>query len=124
MYVLLDFISTSNDDTVESQYSDGMIKAAVAGFFVGPLLSAICNVVTNHLQRRVAIKSRAALVQLLYRKAVRMDLAAQESKVGEIVNLMSRSGAHPEFEWKQTPALKAEPGSVPTRNLNGNRRQR
>lgn len=82
MYIVLKY--------VDGDRSDGpIVRWAVGGLFIGPVANAVVQLVMNHLQRRVAIRARAALVQLLYRKALRIDLTAQDAKVGEIVNLMS-----------------------------------
>jgi hypothetical protein len=66
-----------------------VVKAAVGGLFLGPVLAAATTVLQQHLSRRVAIKARAALVQLLYRKSLRIDLAAQ---VGSRVRWHGGSG--------------------------------
>ena len=66
-----------------------LVKWCVAAYFIGPAVNGYCGIISDQLSRRVAIRSRAAMCQLLYRKGLRIDLAAQDTKVGEIVNLMS-----------------------------------
>ena len=62
---------------------------AVAALFAGPAFSAITDVLMNTLEQRVAIRMRASLFVLLYRKGARLDLAASDYRLGEIVSLMS-----------------------------------
>uniref|UniRef100_A0A7S2SS28 ATP-dependent transporter ycf16 n=1 Tax=Rhizochromulina marina TaxID=1034831 RepID=A0A7S2SS28_9STRA len=84
--IVLSWLEHSNSDHPSPNF---VVKLAFGGLFFGPFLSACSSVVQNQLNQRVAIRARAALQQLIYRKALRMDLNAQDSKIGEIVNLMS-----------------------------------
>ena len=80
MYILLQYVEGSTDGPI--------VEWAVAGLGLGPILAASLTVLCTHLNRRVAIRCRAALIQLLYRKALRVDLTAQDSKVKNCLFLL------------------------------------
>ena len=62
---------------------------AVGCLFVGPAGTAVSTLLMNTLSQRVAIRMRGALLALLYRKGARLDLAAADYRLGEVVSIMS-----------------------------------
>ena len=61
----------------------------VGALFVCPILTAALHALTSTLQTKMALRCRAVLIRLIYRKALRIDLGATGASVGEVVNLMS-----------------------------------
>ena len=62
---------------------------SIGALFICPLMTASLQSLTSMLQTRMAMRCRAVLIRLIYRKSLRIDLGATGASVGEVVNLMS-----------------------------------
>ncbi|KAH8056786.1 ATPase [Aureococcus anophagefferens] len=63
--------------------------ASLLALIAAPLLISALRSASSALQFRIALRCRAALIMLIYRKSLRVSLGATGSSVGEIANLMS-----------------------------------
>ncbi|KAJ1445216.1 hypothetical protein M885DRAFT_626395 [Pelagophyceae sp. CCMP2097] len=85
LYILLDEV----DNKDEASGLSTRAALAVGGIFFGSLINAVTTALNQHLFERVGVRSRAALTQLIYRKALRLDMAALDTSLGEVTSLMS-----------------------------------
>jgi hypothetical protein len=65
------------------------VPVAVALLFLGPLLKSICDGQIWNRSRRVVVRTRAAIIALIYSKTLHVDLSAVTEGPGSLNNLIS-----------------------------------
>lgn len=64
-----------------------LVSAAV--LFLGPALQAVADGQNFFLGRRLIVRYKAALLNLIFRKALKLDMSCSNYSVGELTNLCS-----------------------------------